>query len=251
VRVALAVVMAAAATILPKEGAVSAQGQPPRTPRAAAPIDLEGTWVSVVTEEWRWRMVTPPKGDVGSIPVNDAARKIAGAWDPTADERTGNACKAYGAPAIMRVPGRLKIAWQDDTTLRIETDAGQQVRLLRFGDARPPAGDPTWQGYSRAEWEYATRADRSAGPSPGAGSLKVVTTRLRPGYLMKNGVPYSANAVLTEHFHRHDSPNGDVWFTVVTMLEDPTYLTERFVNSTHFKREPDDSKWRPTPCTVG
>ena len=232
------------------ENGLRAQGQAAQTPRAAAPIDLTGTWVSVVTEEWRWRMVTPPKGDVGSIPVNDAARKIANAWDPVADTKAGKACKAYGAPGLMRVPGRLKISWQDDTTLRIETDAGQQVRVLHFGTSQPPAGEAGFQGYSRAEWEFAARRDRTAGPQPGAGSLKVTTTRLKPGYLMKNGVPYSGDAVLTEHFHRHNSPNGDVWFTVVTDLLDPTYLTERLVNSTHFKREADDLRWRPTPCTA-
>lgn len=224
---------------------------PLQTPRAAAPIDLTGTWVSVVTEEWRWRMVTAPKGDFSSIPFNDDARKVGQMWDPAADERSGNACRAYGAAGIMRMPGRMRFSWQDDNTLKMETDAGQQTRLFRFGRPQLPSGDAGWQGSSQAEWKYATRADRSAGPRPGAGTLSVTTTRMKPGYLMKNGAPYSGSAVLTEHFQRHNSPNGDNWFTVVVILEDPTYLTERYVTSYHFKKEADNSKWRPTPCAVG
>jgi hypothetical protein len=231
--------------------AAQGRGQAQTTPRADAPIDLVGTWVSVVTEEWRWRMVTPPKGDFSSIPYNDEARRVGQTWDPSADERAGNACRAYGAAGIMRMPGRVRISWQDDNTLKLEADAGQQTRLFRFGRPQAPGADAGWQGFSRAEWQYATRADRSGGPQPGFGTLTVTTTNMRAGYLFKNGAPYSANAVLTEHFQRHDTPNGEQWFTVVVILQDPTYLTERYVTSYHFKKEPDDSKWRPTPCTSG
>ena len=60
------------------------RGAPP-TPRAAAPVDLTGYWVSVVTEDWRFRMVTPPKGDYASVPLNAEARRVADAWDPSKD----------------------------------------------------------------------------------------------------------------------------------------------------------------------
>jgi len=79
---------------------------PPPTARAAAPEDLTGYWVSLVTEDWRWRMVTPAKGDYDGVPVNGAGRKVADTWDPAKDEAAGEQCKAYGAPAITRVPGR-------------------------------------------------------------------------------------------------------------------------------------------------
>src|SRR2546423_2142947 len=117
------------------------QAQPataPATPRAAAAIDLTGYWVSLVTEDWRFRMVTPQKGDYASVPLNAEARKIADAWDPAKDEAAGRQCKSYGAPAIMRVPGRLHITWENDTTLKVETDAGTQTRLLHFGNAQTP-----------------------------------------------------------------------------------------------------------------
>jgi len=110
---------------------------PPASAKAAAPVDLTGYWVSPVMEDYRWRMVTPLKGDAASVPINDAARKIVDAWDPAKDEAAGLACKAYGAPALMRIPGRLHITWQDDDTLKIETDAGTQTRLFHFGGTTP------------------------------------------------------------------------------------------------------------------
>src|SRR5438093_4783865 len=114
------------------------RGGPPPTPRAVAAADLTGYWVSVVTEDWEFRMVTAPKGEfggLGSIPINDAGRRVAATWDPAKDEAAGEQCKSYGAAAIMRVPGRLHVTWQDDNTLRIDTDAGTQTRLLHFGAA--------------------------------------------------------------------------------------------------------------------
>ena len=235
------------------------RGQAPQTPQAAAPIDLTGWWVSIVTEDWRWRMVTPAKGDYASLPLNNEGRRVADTWDPAKDERDGNACKAYGAAAIMRIPGRAHMTWENDNTLKVETDAGTQTRLLRFGEAQPPAGEQGWQGYSAATWEMAGgpaggrggRGGAGGGtPAPRFGSLKVVTTRMKSGYLRKNGVPYSENAVVTEYFDRHSEANGDEWFTVTTIVDDPKYLNQPFITSTGFKKERDGAKWRPTPCTA-
>jgi hypothetical protein len=224
------------------------------TPRAAAPVDLTGYWVSVVTEDWRYRMVTPKKGDHPSVPLNAEGVRVAGTWDPAKDEAAGDQCKAYGAAGVMRAPGRLHITWQDDTTLKIETEAGTQTRLLRFGPSQPSAtggGAPAWQGDSAAQWEFP--AGRRGGPGAPAqnGNLKVVTTRMRPGYLQKNGVPYGGNAILTEYFTRTFEPNGDSWLILTAVVEDPQYLTGRFVRSTHFKRLPDaNTAWEPEACTA-
>ena len=220
----------------------------PRTPRDAAPFDLTGTWVSVVTEDWRWRMVVPKKGDYSSVPLNDAGRKAADAWEPAAMAADG--CRPYGAAAIMRVPGRLRIAWDGDTTLKIETDAGRQTRLLRFDTTQKPAAR-SWQGHSMAEWDQ-IRSPGGLGVSlqtapPRMGALKVVTTNLRAGYLRRNGVPYSEDAVVTEYFDRLRAYDTD-WLTVLTVVEDPRYLNQPFITSTHFKRETGDAKWAPMPC---
>jgi hypothetical protein len=238
--------------------------QPTSTPRSAAPTDFTGYWAAVITEDWRFRMVTPPRGDVSSIPVNDAGQKAASAWDPQKDIAAGEQCKAFGAGGVMRMPIRLRASWEDDTTLKFETDNGQQVRRFRFGAAEQKRSQPQWQGQSLASWETVAEGQGIApagggggggrgGANPAvqlSGSLKVVTTDMRPGYLRRNGVPYSGSAILTEFFDRTDEPNGDAWLIVTSTLEDPTYLTQPLMTSTHFKREPDGSKWHPRPCEV-
>jgi len=226
-----------------------------KSPRAVAPIDLSGYWVSVVTEDWRFRMIVPDKGDYASVPLNPEGRKAADGWDPAKDQATGNACRSYGAAAIMRVPGRLHIDWENEATLRIDTDSGTQTRLLHFGGSPSPGAEQTWQGYSVAEWEgmrggfLNPYTGQHAGPSQQPeGYLKVVTTRMRPGYLRKNGVPYSENAVLEEYVDSFHEGNGDTWLVVTTIVKDPQYLLRPFVTSTHFKKLASPSGWDPTEC---
>ena len=226
------------------------QGGAPPTARAAAPIDVTGTWVSVVTEDWRWRMRTPPKGDYASLPLTPAATKAADAWDPAKDTAAGEQCRAYGAAAVMRMPGRIRLTWENDTTLKVETEAGTQTRLLNFVAAPGQPGEPAWQGSSIANWQISGGGRRGGGAPPRGGSLRVITTNMRPGYLRKNGVPYSASARLIEYLNRTNEPNGDSWLIVTTVVEDPQNLTSRFVTSTHFKKVPDGSAWSPTPCSA-
>jgi hypothetical protein len=227
------------------------RGGGPPTARTTAAVDVTGYWISVVTEDWEFRMITPPKGQfggLGSLPINDEGKKAAANWDPAKDEAAGEQCKSYGAAGIMRVPGRLHITWQDDNNLRIETEAGTQTRLLHFGAPKPPEGaERSWQGYSAAEWEGGGGGRRGGG---GGGSLKVTTTQMRPGYLRKNGAPYSANASLTEYFDRYPGPNGDEWLVVTTVVDDPQYLTQSFVTSSNFKKLPDSATLNPTPCSA-
>ena len=248
--------MAAIVAVAPIAGAQQrgAPPGPPPTARAAAPLDLTGYWVSVVTEDWRWRMVTPQKGDYASVPLNPEGRRVAGTWDPEAEKAFTQECRAFGAAALLRLPTRLHLAWQDDTTLKLETDAGTQTRLLHFGPSPPSKGERSRQGYSVAEW---LKQPQSAGLGFGGrgggfsgGNLKVVTTNMIAGYLRKNGVPYSEEAVLTEYFNRHDEPNGDQWITTTRVVEDPKYLQIPFITSESFRKEPDGSKWHPTGCDV-
>ena len=215
---------------------------PPPTAKAAAAIDLTGTWVSVIGEDWWLRMVTPRKGDYTHLALTPAARKVADAWDPAKDEAAGEQCKGYGAAAITRLPGRLRITWQDDHTMKLEYEAGNQIRVFHFGTAPPPV-PPSWQGASVAEWRYTAVPPRS-------GELKVVTSRLKPGYLRKNGVPYSANTTMTEYYHRITAPNGDAWLTIVSEVIDPENLQQPFVLSTHFKKLPDGADFTPEPCSA-
>ncbi len=224
--------------------------QPPATPRAAAPIDLTGQWVAIVNEDWRWRMVTPPKGDYASVPLNDEGRRVADTWTEAQD----GGCEAYGAAALLRMPTRLRVRWQGDDALVIETDAGRQTRSLAFG--APAAGAPrSLQGQSTAKWVTPARAaggpglvGAGGGGAQRGGYLEVKTTNLTPGWLRRNGVPYSEDAVVTEYFARFAAPNGDEWLMVTTIVDDPRYLTQRYITSSHFRREAQGGRWNPRAC---
>jgi hypothetical protein len=211
-------------------------GAPPRTPRQAAPIDLTGYWVSPIIEDWKYRMVTPNKGVFNGIPLNAEGRKVGMSWDPAADEKAGEQCRAYGAAGIMRLPTRLHTTWQDDSTLKVEIDTGTQTRLLSFN--QPAAAEPSWQGLSLAQWNVP------------ANTLKVVTTNLKPGYVRKNGAPYSNRAVVTEYWELHTLPNKDLWLTVTTKVDDPLYFTRPYLTSSDFKKLPSAAGWNPTPCSA-
>jgi hypothetical protein len=229
--------------------ALAAQAQPAQTPKAASPIDLTGYWVSIVSEDWRYRMVTPTKGDFQGVPVTQDAVKVAEAWNPETDTAAGLQCKSYGAPAIMRVPGRLHITWDGDTTLKLDVDAGTQTRMFRF--QKPSSkSEPSWQGDSAAEWEM-QNAGRGAVPNaPKRGSLKVATTNLKSGYLRKNGIPYSEDAKLTEYFDLVRERNGDVLLMVTSVVDDAKYLRQPFIVTTQFKKQADAKGWEPTPCSA-
>lgn len=234
-----------------------------------APIDLTGTWVSIVTEDWHMRMIAPPPGDFEGLPLTQAAQDAANATDMAQVAAAGRACEAYGAPMIMREPGRVRISWDDVDTLRIETDAGEQTRLFHFANA-PAAGAPSLQGHSVAEWEYTGRFDprlaveaegsqdgrpglRGRGrvlTEPEGGKLKVVTNNLTAGFLRRNGVPYSADTVVTEYYNLLTEPDGTEWFVVTTRIHDPDNLAVDYIHSTNFRREADDSSWNPTPCSL-
>ena len=261
-RVRLAALALCVAVAVPAVAGAQGPGRgagPAATGRAAALKDLTGYWVSVVAEHWHLRMLVPPKGNFEMLPLNAEARRVANTWDPAKESEP---CKSYGAAAIMRVPGRLHIQWADDNTLRIDTDSGTQTRLFHFGVAAPAAqgvgsaaqgvgrvlSDPPkaeWQGYSVATWE---RAARGGGEGRAAGDLKVTTTRMRAGYLRKNGVPYSENTSLEEYFDMFSEPNGDTWLVVDSVVRDPQYLTQPYLTSVAFKKLPNASGWDPTPC---
>jgi hypothetical protein len=195
-------------------------------------------------------MVTAPIGDFPGIPLNANGQKVARAWDPATD----GSCQAFGAAALLRMPTRVHMTWESDHTLKLETDNGQQTRRFEF-DRNAAAGARSLQGHSVAEWVRTSVGrggfggfGRGFGPPPPGGSLKVTTTNLAGGWLRRNGVPYSENAVVTEYFDRYQVPNGGEWFEVTTVVEDPTYLMNRFVTTSHFRQEPDGSKWSPRAC---
>jgi len=228
---------------LPKPGSANAK-------RAAA-FDPTGYWVAQITEDWRFRIQAAPKGDVGGIPVSAAGRRVAAAWDPDKDAASGDACRAYGAGGILRMPGRLHITWDSDNALKMETDSGSQTRLFTFGQPQGQGGD--WQGVSVASWDRQAAAISGfqlGGGGGGGASLKVVTTKARPGYLARNGVPYGANATFTEYYDLFQVPGGDTLLVASVEVNDSEYLTTPYWYSVHFKKQADGAGWNPRPCAA-
>jgi hypothetical protein len=239
----LAALLIAPSPLLAQRGRGAGPGQA-QTPRTAAPIDLTGYWVSVITEDWRYRMVTPAKGDYQGVPMTPAARTIADAWDPAKEAASGELCKSYGAPAILRVPNRLHVTWQDDQTMMLESDAGKQTRAFHFGNWKSPGGPHTIQGDSVAEWQ------NNGGRGATDGAMKVTTTNLKAGFLRKNGVPYGENTELTEYYELITQPDGSPLMVITIVTTDPQYLRQPFVITSQYKKEPSAAKWHPTECSA-
>lgn len=224
-------------------------GGPPQaqSAKAAAPVDLTGYWVTLVTEDWIERMSpdSPPSGTGG-------ARGLRGA-QPAAPPPNGEKCRAYAAGGSMRSPTRLHITWADDNTLKIDMDAGTQTRLFHFAPSTPAPSEKTLQGYSVATWEVggAGRGGRggfapAAAAAPRWGSLNVTTTNMSGGYLLSSRSAYSENAVLTEYFSKHTDFGVD-HITVTAQLVDGA---RTIVTSSTFKKEADGSKFSPGPCEI-
>lgn len=221
--------------------------QPASSARAAAPFDPTGYWSSLITQNWRLRMVPPAKGDYIGIPISAAGKKAADAWDQAKDEAAGQHCKAYGAPGLMNLPTHLRITWQDDNTLRVETDYGTQTRVLNFAPPQSPR-KRSWQGNSVAMWA-SRRGGRGGAPS--ARYLRITTTDLLSGYLRKNGVPYGENASLVEYVDLFREPNGAAIIIWTAVVDDPVNLETPYIISSQFKKQADGSAWDPTPCSAG
>jgi hypothetical protein len=207
-------------------------------------------------------MVVPGPGDYDEIPLSLAGKELADTFNASTETAAGNACKAYGAPVLLWVPGRLHIHWADDNTLRVDTDAGMQTRLLRFKpSAEDKAQSPSLQGLTTAQWViHGANAfggrNRNGGGAGGAagpryGYIKATTTDLLPGYLRKNGVPYGGKSTnMTEYWEQHTAPGGAQWLIVTTVLNDPVYLADPYTFSPVFRKEADGSKWNPQPCSL-
>jgi len=245
---AAAVALLSLPVTLPAQGRGGAAPAPPAA-KAAAPIDLTGYWVALITEDWRYRMMTPAAGDFPSVPLTAEGRRIARAWDPAKDEAAGNQCLPYGAAGITRMTGRLHITWQDDNTLKVDADTGTQTRLFHFGN--PPASEEgTLQGAARANWEFAGGRPPQPGQPAHGGSLNVVVSKAKPAYLQRNGVPYGPNAMISEHYDVVKEANGDQYLIVTTLVEDPQFLARPFQRSTHFRKQADATGWNPEPCSL-
>ena len=194
-RGALAGVLLLGSTVLwaqPPGGRGGAPNAVPPSARDQAPWDPSGYWVSLITQNWRWRMVVVGPGDYIGIPINAEAKRIADTFNRAEAEAAGKQCEAHGGGIVMDLPERIRIGWQDANDLKVETDTAMQTRLLHFmaagrgapggaQAARPSRSTemaPSLQGYSVARWVTPGGGQRG-GRGRGHAAL---TLRLDRGY---------------------------------------------------------------------
>src|SRR5688572_11341732 len=205
---------------------------------AFAQMDLVGEWTNLFHEDQPERLGGPEIGDYAGLPINDAARMMADAWDANILSVREHQCKPHPADYSPRGPAMVQI-WK-------EVDPGsRQLIALRthiswqaperwiYMDGRPHPDEfaaHTWQGFSTGEWLGQV--------------LKVRTTHLKKGWIRRNGVPRSDKAELTEFFWRH----GDV-LTWTVIINDPIYLSEPMVRSTDFRWAPGQNVGN-YPCHI-
>ena len=194
-------------------GAVPAFGQ----------VDLSGEWSGRYHEDQEHRIPGPELGDYLGLPINDAARLKADAWDASILSLREHQAKPHPSTYSLRGPANIRITkvfdpvTQETIGYEIFGTFGQATRTIWLdGRPRPPSyAAHTWAGFSLGRWE--------------GDQLLVETSHLKVGWIQRNGVAHSDRATMTEHFFRH----GDV-LTVVTIVRDPVYLEEPFVRSTNW-----------------
>ena len=227
--------------------------------RAAAPFDITGYWVSLVTDDWRYRMLTPPKGNVDYLPVTAEARRVADTWDPAKDVAAGEQCKAYGAGGIMRLPARLHVTWDDDNTLKMDIDAGTQTRRFFF-ESTPQLATAASAG-RRADvaglFARALGVSQAPGEARPAPAAAAPARRPAEGRDQRTCVPdtfagtacrTAPNTTLTEYFVRLVDSGGQEYLVVTTMVDDPTYFQPAYIKTYEFKKQRDATGWNPQPC---
>jgi hypothetical protein len=207
---------------------------------AAAPIfaqrDPSGEWAPRFHEDQLERIPGPEIGDYLGLPITDASRLRADSWDASLLTLPEHQCKPHPADYGPRGPANLRIWEEIDTATQnlvafhthISWQAPERT-IYMDGRAHPPEyAAHTWQGFSTGKWE--------------GDMLTVTTDHLKIGWIRRNGVPRSDKAVLTEHWIRHEDN-----LTLVSIVNDPVYLTEPFIRTTDWMLAPDQ-QIAPYPC---
>jgi hypothetical protein len=204
---------------------------------AFAQLDPTGEWAPRLHEDDAERGGGPSLGDYLGLPINAAARLRADAWDASQLTIPENQCRPIRDVYPPRGNSRIRI-WKEvdaptQTILAYHMLLSwmTQERLVYMdGRAHPAAyAAHTWQGFSTGKWE--------------GNMLSATTTHLKPGWVRRNGVPRSENATLVEHWIRH----GDDGLTLVSIMNDPVYLTEPFIQTSNFVLD-SQQKIDPFPC---
>jgi hypothetical protein len=204
---------------------------------AFAQVDFTGEWAPRFYEDQPERVAGPELGDYLGLPITDAARMRADTWNAAIQTLPEWQCRPHSADYIWRGPSNLHI-WKevDPVTREITAFHAEWLRSvdnIYYLDGRPhpsPSAAHTWGGFATAKWE--------------GNMLTVTVTHLKEGYVRRNGVPRSDLATVTEHWIRHGN-----WLTVVTIVNDPVYLSEPFIRSTDYELD-EHQLVPPYPCDV-
>jgi hypothetical protein len=197
-------------------------------PAGAQDIDFTGSWIPLYHEDGPERIPGPELFDYLGLPINDAARLRADSYDSNRISSVMEyQCRQHSADygmrglANMRILTELDPVTQGMTTLRTRINFHDAERTIYLdGRPHPPAeAAHSWAGFSTGVWN--------------GNQLTITTTHLKAYYLRRNGVPASDRRTLTEHWVRH----GDL-LTVVTIINDPVFLTEPLVRSQTWSLDP-------------
>jgi len=194
---------------------------------AFAQADLSGIWQPRYHEDFPERIPGPELVDYLGLPINDAARHFAEAWDSSRITLPEEQCRVHVSPYIYRGPLNLRI-WdqkdpktQDLIAIKQYISTYEQTRTIYMDGRKHPGPNAahTWMGFSTGHWDGDT--------------LVVETDHIKQGWVRRNGLPMSDQAHMTEYFVR----NGDI-LTHIFVLVDPVYLAEPLVKSQDFVRSP-------------
>jgi hypothetical protein len=203
---------------------------------AIAQVDIAGEWAARVTEDQPHRGPGAELGDYTGLPINAAARQKASVWDASILSLPERMAQPHPAMYFMRGPGpNMRIVKRNDPVTHqliaytLEGVFGRNDRII-WMDGRPhpsPNAEYLWEGFSTGKVDGNT--------------LTITTTHMKWGVIQRNGVPTSPKAVMTEHFIRH----GD-YLTLVTLVDDPVYLEEPFIRTSHWMQTSNvtpDQRW--------
>ena len=190
---------------------------------ALAQVDLAGEWNPRFHEDQPERIPGPDIGDYLGLPITEAARLRADAWDASLLTLPEHQCKPHPSDYGMRGPANTRWSKEVDrdtqSTIAWHTHMSWQAperTIYMDGRPHPPEyAAHTWQGFSTGKFE--------------GNMLTITTTHLKNGWIRRNGIPRSEKATVTEHVMR----NGD-YLTWMVIINDPVYLTEPFVRTTDF-----------------
>ena len=247
---ALLTSLAVVAGVLGVRSSASSQAQPPggaygslveltdAAARATATgVDFTGEWAPRFHEDQPERVPGPELGDYLRIPINPAARMRGETWEASQQTLWEWQCRPHSADYIWRGPSPVRI-WKevDPVSRQVTAWHAEWLRSVDrqiYMDGRPhpsKSAPHTWAGFSTGKWE--------------GDMLTIKTTHLKEGYVRRNGLPRSDEAMLTEHWMLH----GDV-LTVATIVYDPVYLTEPFIRTTDYELDLHQQN-PPYPCEV-